>query len=183
MLHPHPPPPPFLLPPQTLPEKEARAIIAQVFSALAYLNQPPRRVIHYDLKPANVLFDTTGLAKVRFLQRCVSFKASFPRISTLSLPLIVSNTLSHTHTMSLGPSSYLYLLPALPSPHMCPPPLQVTDFGLSKVVEEGGTMGMELTSQGAGTYWYLPPECFELSAQGQAPRISNKVRGVCVQAH
>jgi tousled-like kinase len=21
-------------------------------------------------------------------------------------------------------------------------------------------MGMELTSQGAGTYWYLPPECF-----------------------
>ncbi|ONM09262.1 Tousled-like kinase 1 [Zea mays] len=22
---------------------------------------------------------------------------------------------------------------------------------------------MELTSQGAGTYWYLPPECFDLS--------------------
>ena len=22
-------------------------------------------------------------------------------------------------------------------------------------------MGMELTSQGAGTYWYLPPECFQ----------------------
>lgn len=30
-----------------------------------------------------------------------------------------------------------------------------------QVVEEGQTMGMELTSQGAGTYWYLPPECFQ----------------------
>ena len=30
---------------------------------------------------------------------------------------------------------------------------------------------MELTSQGAGTYWYLPPECFEPGR----PRISNKV--------
>ncbi len=38
-------------------------------------------------------------------------------------------------------------------------------------------MGMELTSQGAGTYWYLPPECFELGVPGQAPRISNKVGG------
>ncbi|GAX76382.1 hypothetical protein CEUSTIGMA_g3828.t1 [Chlamydomonas eustigma] len=98
----------------TLPEKEARAIIAQVFSALVHLNQPRHRIIHYDLKPANILFDTLGLAKV-------------------------------------------------------------TDFGLSKVVDEGQTLGMELTSQGAGTYWYLPPECFEMSAAGQAPRISNKV--------
>ena len=31
---------------------------------------------------------------------------------------------------------------------------------------------MELTSQGAGTYWYLPPVCFEM---GGAARISNKV--------
>jgi len=39
--------------------------------------------------------------------------------------------------------------------------VKITDFGLSKVVEDGNTQGMELTSQGAGTYWYLPPECFE----------------------
>ena len=32
---------------------------------------------------------------------------------------------------------------------------------------------MELTSQGAGTYWYLPPECFVV---GDAPpQISSKV--------
>jgi tousled-like kinase len=34
---------------------------------------------------------------------------------------------------------------------------------LLQVVQEGETMGMELTSQGAGTYWYLPPECFQTS--------------------
>jgi tousled-like kinase len=32
---------------------------------------------------------------------------------------------------------------------------------------------MELTSQGAGTYWYLPPECFETGPT--PPRISSKV--------
>eukprot|EP00168_Porphyra_purpurea_P005108 TRINITY_DN16156_c0_g1_i1.p1 TRINITY_DN16156_c0_g1~~TRINITY_DN16156_c0_g1_i1.p1 ORF type:complete len:142 (-),score=40.94 TRINITY_DN16156_c0_g1_i1:113-538(-) len=37
----------------------------------------------------------------------------------------------------------------------------------------GSDGGMELTSQGAGTYWYLPPECFEV---GDAPpKISAKV--------
>ena len=96
---------------EQLPEREARAITAQVVSALAYLNTKPRSIIHYDLKPANILFDGIGECKI-------------------------------------------------------------TDFGLSKVVDEGQTQGMELTSQGAGTYWYLPPECFEIKS---VPMISNKV--------
>nr|TKS17858.1 Serine/threonine-protein kinase TOUSLED [Populus alba] len=50
---------------------------------------------------------------------------------------------------------------------------KVTDFDLSKIVKEDvGSQGMELTSQGAGTYWYLPPACFELN---KTPLISLKV--------
>ena len=50
--------------------------------------------------------------------------------------------------------------------------IRITDFGLSKVMDaHANSEGMELTSQGAGTYWYLPPECFE-----QSPHISSKVR-------
>ncbi|XP_022729156.1 serine/threonine-protein kinase TOUSLED-like isoform X2 [Durio zibethinus] len=95
-----------------LPEKEARIIIVQIFQGLVYLNKRAQKIIHYDLKPGNVLFDELGVAKV-------------------------------------------------------------TDFGLSKIVEDDvGSQGMELTSQGAGTYWYLPPECFELS---KTPLISSKV--------
>lgn len=95
-----------------LPEREARIIIVQIFQGLVYLNKRTQKIIHYDLKPGNVLFDEFGVAKV-------------------------------------------------------------TDFGLSKIVEENvGSQGMELTSQGAGTYWYLPPECFELS---KTPLISSKV--------
>ncbi|KAH1130531.1 hypothetical protein J1N35_001909 [Gossypium stocksii] len=95
-----------------LPEKEARIIIVQIFQGLVHLNKRAQKIIHYDLKPGNVLFDELGVAKV-------------------------------------------------------------TDFGLSKIVEDDvGSQGMELTSQGAGTYWYLPPECFELS---KIPLISSKV--------
>ncbi|XAR60228.1 Non-specific serine/threonine protein kinase [Bertholletia excelsa] len=95
-----------------LPEREARIVIVQIFQGLVYLNKRTQKIIHYDLKPGNVLFDEFGVAKV-------------------------------------------------------------TDFGLSKIVEDDvGSQGMELTSQGAGTYWYLPPECFELS---KTPLISSKV--------
>jgi len=111
-----------------VPEREARAILAQVFAGLAYLNSGPKKIIHYDLKPGNILFDAAGRVKI-------------------------------------------------------------TDFGLSKVDDRaaqggggllgggGGSLvgdsGMELTSQGAGTYWYLPPECFETGPA--PPRISSKV--------
>lgn len=142
---------------RTIPEKDAKVILMQIVSGLRYLSTPagsngshnssssssagagsgggedggadddmdgrpeaavstgPRRraIIHFDLKPANILFDEMGDVKI-------------------------------------------------------------TDFGLSKIVDdsnEGTTL--ELTSQGAGTYWYLPPECF---AKGdEPPRISSKV--------
>ena len=49
---------------QVLPEKEAKAITAQIVQGLAYLNEAPRHIIHYDLKPANILFDCFGQAKI-----------------------------------------------------------------------------------------------------------------------
>lgn len=52
--------------------------------------------------------------------------------------------------------------------------VKITDFGLSKQQKELDESGnMELTSQGAGTYWYLPPECFFTG--GRPPKISSKV--------
>jgi len=103
---------------KNLPEREARALLIQIVSALAYLNGLKNPIIHYDLKPGNILFD--GDAQVK-----------------------------------------------------------ITDFGLSKIIENdggsGGAGSVELTSQGAGTYWYLPPECFRTGDKGQPPKISSKV--------
>jgi tousled-like kinase len=136
---------------KTIPEKDAKTILMQIIFGLRYLNagsmqavptmsnsedresggagervgspgaMPPpaviprrRSIIHFDLKPANILFDSMGDVKI-------------------------------------------------------------TDFGLSKILDEAdeGMTSVELTSQGAGTYWYLPPECFD---RGDAPpRISSKV--------
>jgi len=54
--------------------------------------------------------------------------------------------------------------------------VKIADFGLSKVVQESiGGDSIDLTSQGAGTYWYLPPECFVDALQTEQPKISNKV--------
>jgi len=109
----------FLKQHKYIPEKEARSVVMQTVSALRYLNigiKPP--VIHFDLKPANILLGTgTNSGEIK-----------------------------------------------------------ITDFGLSKQMCEDTydpEHGMDLTSQGAGTYWYLPPEVF---VQGpNPPKISSKV--------
>lgn len=99
-----------------LPEREARSIIVQTVSALRYLNSIKPPVIHYDLKPGNILLGAGSLSGE----------------------------------------------------------IKITDFGLSKVMDnsDDGT-GIDLTSQGAGTYWYLPPECFIVGKD--PPKISSKV--------
>lgn len=74
-------------------------------SALKYLNEIKPPVIHYDLKPGNILLTEGNV--------CGEIK--------------------------------------------------ITDFGLSKVMDEENynpDHGMDLTSQGAGTYWYVSHRVF-----------------------
>jgi len=54
--------------------------------------------------------------------------------------------------------------------------VKIADFGLSKIVHQSNVgESIELTSQGAGTYWYLPPECMLVENNSETPKISNKV--------
>ena len=91
-----------------LEESRAKLIMKQLFSALDYMSKLKERIIHYDLKPSNIMFHE-GVVKI-------------------------------------------------------------LDFGLSKIMH-GEDTRMDLTSQGIGTYWYLPPETFE----DFDPKISAKV--------
>lgn len=93
-----------------LPEKEVRCIIAQILEGLRYLNRLNNPIIHYDLKPGNILFHNGEV--------------------------------------------------------------KITDFGLSKIVENSDDGMVDLTSQGAGTYGYLPPEC---KMYNKETKISSKV--------
>lgn len=105
----------------SLSEKDAQLVVRQMVCGLLYLASLENPVIHYDLKPANILLlqsDGTSVLEIK-----------------------------------------------------------VTDFGLSKIVSAArdgpsDNPSIDLTSQGSGTYWYLPPECFETAS---TPRISNKV--------
>jgi tousled-like kinase len=40
-----------------LSEKEAKNIMQQIFAGLVYLNERPEKIIHYDLKPHNILLN------------------------------------------------------------------------------------------------------------------------------
>ena len=106
-----------------------------------------KAIIHYDLKPANILFDEFGDVKITGILNCDGSLIKF---------------LYYVHI----------------------------DFGLSKVIDDsnssdGDNGSVELTSIGAGTYWYLPPECFVgignnpganlNNSSSNAPRISSKV--------
>ena len=91
-------------------EKDTRSIIKQLISALSYLDRQTPKIIHYDIKPQNILINSMGTVKL-------------------------------------------------------------TDFGLCKIFSDENSK-MELTSQGVGTYWYLPPECFYRNGEAL---ISNKV--------
>lgn len=74
-------------------------LLLQVVSALRYLAERRPPIIHYDLKPANILLQ--------------------------------SGTTSGA--------------------------IKITDFGLSKIMEDADDGdSIELTSQGAGTYWFVP---------------------------
>ena len=42
-------------------------------------------------------------------------------------------------------------------------------------MENSDVTKIGLTSQGVGTYWYLPPECFVRCQDGKCPKISSKV--------
>jgi tousled-like kinase len=101
-----------------LTEKETRLVIGQVVDALRYLSERNPPVIHYDLKPANILLQSG----------CRKFE------------------------------------------------IKITDFGLSKQLEASEDCdSIELTSQGAGTYWYLPPETFREHVMGESLKINLKV--------
>ncbi|XP_065312922.1 serine/threonine-protein kinase tousled-like 2 [Gordionus sp. m RMFG-2023] len=103
---------------KSISEREARNIVLQAISAIKYLNEIKPPIIHYDLKPGNILLQSGSVSGE----------------------------------------------------------IKITDFGLSKIMTHEGpdtSLEMDLTSQGAGTYWYLPPECFEIGKI--PPKISSKV--------
>lgn len=53
--------------------------------------------------------------------------------------------------------------------------VKILDFGLCKLMDSEESR-MELTSQGVGTYWYLPPETFKYDPKEREKAvISDKV--------
>ncbi len=96
---------------KNLSENEVKKIVYQILKGLEYLSNSKNKIIHYDLKPQNILFHNNEI--------------------------------------------------------------KISDFGVSKVIEsDSNTNNIELTSQGIGSFYYLPPECFEM---GSKIKINNKV--------
>ena len=78
-----------------IPEKEAKYILAQVIGGLLALRSMENYVIHYDLKPANILFTNDGTVK----------------ITDFGLSKIVEGDTSAIELTSQGTGTYYYAAP------------------------------------------------------------------------
>lgn len=78
-----------------LPEKEARYIFTQIVSGLLALRKEGNSVIHYDLKPANILFSENGVVK----------------ITDFGLSKIVKDAENSIELTSQGTGTYYYAAP------------------------------------------------------------------------
>lgn len=90
--------------------------------------------------------------------------------TTVLLPLLAGLLANRPMTVASSPGNILLGSGSLSGE------IKITDFGLSKIMDDDNyspEYGMDLTSQGAGTYWYLPPECFVVGKT--PPKISSKV--------
>jgi tousled-like kinase len=75
-------------------EKEARIIILQILSGLEYLNKLNKKIIHYDLKPQNILFHNMEV-----------------KISDFGLAKIMEDNADKIELTSVGVGTYWYLPP------------------------------------------------------------------------
>ncbi|CDW74566.1 protein kinase domain containing protein [Stylonychia lemnae] len=66
-----------------IPEKEAKLIISQILSGLKYLNDQKQKIIHYDLKPQNILFHN-GEVKITDFGLCKIMEENSDRIELTS---------------------------------------------------------------------------------------------------
>jgi len=81
------------------------------------MNEQKQRIIHFDLKPGNVIYHQGCAAAFKLVSCSAQMNSHFHAVLVLAGRV-----------------------------------WKLTDFGLSKIVEEHHEM-IELTSQGAGTYW------------------------------
>jgi tousled-like kinase len=78
-----------------LPEKEAKLILLQIIQGMTALRSRENAVIHYDLKPANILFDDEGRVKV----------------TDFGLSKVVESDVTALELTSQGTGTYYYAAP------------------------------------------------------------------------
>ena len=72
----------------SLQQAEARSIVVQLFQALRYMNEQTHRIIHYDLKPGNILtIGTPGACACRPLVLALSVRVCVTEARSRSLIL------------------------------------------------------------------------------------------------
>lgn len=79
---------------KTLTEKEARSIIQQIFTGLKYLNEQTEKIIHFDLKPHNILLNNGEV-----------------KITDFGLSKIMDSNKTNMELTSQGVGTYWYQAP------------------------------------------------------------------------
>ncbi|CAD7929744.1 unnamed protein product [Amoebophrya sp. A25] len=181
-----------------LTEKEARGVVIQLMGGLKAMNRRDEPIIHYDLKPSNLLYDR-GVVKITDfgLSKIVRKKeARSPSSSEEGANKEVRNEesgpLIDDTKLTINPKIRDYK-EGENEQHELHKKLQRANGtkertpAIEEINSEFAEPSCELTSAGCGTYWYLPIECFpredtQVLANGKVAntratttKVSNKV--------
>ncbi len=180
-------------------EKEARGVVIQLFCGLKAMNRREEPIIHYDLKPSNLIYDRGvikiidfGLSKIIRDADHTKEQVNSQQNNILKEDLV---TIDDTKLMidpkirDIGDTDNEYMPPERRMQKGIEEEMERDKLlngkkknphhsdQINQINSEFAEQACDLTSIGCGTFWYLPSECFPKHVDADTNTINGVTKG------